>query len=634
MAPGSRGAGAVFARFSGEDSGQTGEATGEPRVSRCSWSFHLSNAPGPARQLVASRKDSVREGGCPGEKRAKLSAHFSLLFVFVLNLWETELWTERYGPANRGLWSVFGPSEGIFPVRIPARPGKVLAIREFHTVHECVLFSTCLGLRINLLGELGFPRYDLANRGRWNVPYAEGSFSDRDSGLTGGVLDDPGIARTAKNLPQFACHSLSDALALNRLTHGSKVKVGFRFLVFTQNSTFPTSAFSFPSSSDLALRKFVRLSEYEVYLAFLALGLPVALSCRCLTEAVVAEIVAGPHALDSCECMNIEDAMRASLRWLLLCLLGRSALASHTLGLAISQESASVSTSMPAECVYDERFPSNFLESLNTTHGLVEPRRKNCPSIKVETGAWPSFSYGQRSTKASVWDCVWAFSGQGMLFEGSLGRKCSTFFRLGNMFSRTIIYLDVAAAGIKSTRNCNCKPITWSKYGFFRGIDENLDHLLSRLEGGHARGRHFLSTMLELRPYWARKVSASSFPMGDLLQLVNTIQAACLIKLPWKVWINKGSLFAYWAIFQAAHLQVNHQVTPPIVLLEFRDFEFGRHCHVGELGHIEGICVPKELRPRLSRIFSSKPSILLSNWGSLPSGFGSVGGLGSGSMLM
>ncbi len=46
--------------------------------------------------------------------------------------------------------------------------------------------------------------------------------------------------------------------------------------------------------------------EYEVYLAFMALGLPVALSCRRFTEAVVAEIVAGSHALDSCECMNIE----------------------------------------------------------------------------------------------------------------------------------------------------------------------------------------------------------------------------------------------------------------------------------------------------------------------------------------
>ena len=43
-------------------------------------------------------------------------------------------------------------------------------------------------------GELGFARYDLANRDRWNVPSAEGSFSDRDSGLTGGALDDPGVA--------------------------------------------------------------------------------------------------------------------------------------------------------------------------------------------------------------------------------------------------------------------------------------------------------------------------------------------------------------------------------------------------------------------------------------------------------
>ena len=44
-------------------------------------------------------------------------------------------------------------------------------------------------------GELGFARYDLANRGRWDVPYAKGSFSNRDSGLTGGALDDPEVAR-------------------------------------------------------------------------------------------------------------------------------------------------------------------------------------------------------------------------------------------------------------------------------------------------------------------------------------------------------------------------------------------------------------------------------------------------------
>ena len=51
MALGSRGAGAVFVCFSGEDSGQTGEATGKSRVARYSWSHHLSNVPGPTHQL-------------------------------------------------------------------------------------------------------------------------------------------------------------------------------------------------------------------------------------------------------------------------------------------------------------------------------------------------------------------------------------------------------------------------------------------------------------------------------------------------------------------------------------------------------------------------------------------------------
>jgi hypothetical protein len=68
MAPGSRGVGAVFVHFSNVDSGQTGNVIGEPRVTRRSRSHYLSNAPGLADQLVASRKDSAREGGCPGEK--------------------------------------------------------------------------------------------------------------------------------------------------------------------------------------------------------------------------------------------------------------------------------------------------------------------------------------------------------------------------------------------------------------------------------------------------------------------------------------------------------------------------------------------------------------------------------------
>uniref|UniRef100_A0A2N9EFT2 Aminotransferase-like plant mobile domain-containing protein n=1 Tax=Fagus sylvatica TaxID=28930 RepID=A0A2N9EFT2_FAGSY len=193
MAPGSRGVGAVFVHSSDVDSGQTGNAIGEPRVPRRSRSHYLSNAPGLADQLVASRKDSAREGGS-----------CAAYFCKVPDLRKSELGLVRYGPANRGHRGVFGPFEGSFPIGIPAGPDKFLAIREFLVVHGMCLLSNVPGLADQLVasqedsvrkrgnvggkipelsakpyfalhrGEFGFARYDLANGGRRNVPYAKG----------------------------------------------------------------------------------------------------------------------------------------------------------------------------------------------------------------------------------------------------------------------------------------------------------------------------------------------------------------------------------------------------------------------------------------------------------------------------
>ena len=84
MASGSRGVGAVFVHFSDEDSGQTGDALGEPRVPRRSRIRYLSNAPSLADQLVVSQKDSARKRSNVGGTVMKISARPYFIDLFSL----------------------------------------------------------------------------------------------------------------------------------------------------------------------------------------------------------------------------------------------------------------------------------------------------------------------------------------------------------------------------------------------------------------------------------------------------------------------------------------------------------------------------------------------------------------------
>jgi hypothetical protein len=78
MAPGSRVIRAIFSRFSGEDSGQMGDATGKPRVASCNWSCSLSHISKIVDQLVVIWLESVHEGDYLGGKTCQIFITFSL----------------------------------------------------------------------------------------------------------------------------------------------------------------------------------------------------------------------------------------------------------------------------------------------------------------------------------------------------------------------------------------------------------------------------------------------------------------------------------------------------------------------------------------------------------------------------
>ena len=76
---------------------------------------------------------------------------YDTLFLKVMDLHEVEFGLEGYSPENRGRRWVFGSPEGNFSIEIPARLGKILAIRELHVVSECVLFLKVVDLWIKSL---------------------------------------------------------------------------------------------------------------------------------------------------------------------------------------------------------------------------------------------------------------------------------------------------------------------------------------------------------------------------------------------------------------------------------------------------------------------------------------------------
>uniref|UniRef100_A0A2N9IP14 Uncharacterized protein n=1 Tax=Fagus sylvatica TaxID=28930 RepID=A0A2N9IP14_FAGSY len=160
----------------------------------------------------------------------------------------------------------------------------------------------------------------------------------------------------------------------------------------------------------------------------------------------------------------------------------------------------------------------------------------------------------------------------------------------------------LSSTGIKSTRNCNCKPTIRSKYGFFR-VSTKILIISFSSRGGRARGRHFFST--------AGRILKKCLPApsnGRSSSAVNTIRPMP-IKGALESLDHQGFIVCVLGHLPAVHLQVNHRVVPPIVTSQsFGTLNLGGIVMLGNQDMLEKSVFRKS--------------------------FGGVGGLGSRSMLM